>query len=278
VITGANSGIGKAAAVALAKMGLNLVLVCRDRERGERAVSEVRESGGKGSVDLEVADLSSLEAVRGLAEDIRERHPETNVLVNNAGLATLRRTVTPEGYETTFAVNYLAPFLLTNLLLDVLKANAPSRIVNVASDAHYSGHVRFDDLQGERGFNGLGAYAQSKLALVLFTKELASRLKGTGVTANCLHPGVVATNVWNRGAGPFGFIMALPKLFLISPERGAETVVYLATSPEVKESGEYFEKKRVKRSSAESYDTKEAQRLWDISLQLTHLEGPLQAA
>ena len=273
VITGANSGIGRAAATELARMGLNLVLVCRDRDKGEETVSELKESGAKGSLDLEIADLSSLDAVRGLAEDLVAKHPLLNVLINNAGRVSLRRSVTPDGYETTFEVNYLAPFLLTNLLLGTLKANAPSRIVNVSSVAHYSGHIRFDDLQAEKGYSGLGAYAQSKLALVIFTRELATRLQGTGVIVNCLHPGAVSTNIWDRGAGPFAFIMALPKLFMISPEKGAETVVYLATSPEVTDSGAYFEKRRVKRSSEESYDKAVAERLWDVSAQLTRLDG-----
>jgi len=258
----------------MADRGTDLVLVCRDKEKGERTASEIMRVAKGASVDLEVADLSSLQAVRELAGRLRERHPKINVLVNNAGVVGLGRSMTLDGYETTFAVNYLAQFLLTNLILDTLKANAPSRIVNVSSAAHYGGHINFDDLQGKRGFSGFGAYSNSKLAVVLFTKELASRLRGTGVTANCLHPGAVATEIWNKGAGPFGFIMAIPKLFMISPEKGAETVVYLATSSDVEASGEYFEKKRVKKSSAESYDAGEARRLWEVSVQLTRLESP----
>jgi NAD(P)-dependent dehydrogenase (short-subunit alcohol dehydrogenase family) len=193
-------------------------------------------------------------------------------LINNAGLFNQRRHVTTDGYENTFATNYLAPFLLTNLQLELLRASAPSRIINVSSVGHYNGHINFDDLNLEKEYGGWKAYGQSKLALVLFTHELAKKLQGTEVTVNSVHPGTVATNIWTRPLGPAGFIMALPKLFMTSPERGAETIVYLASSPEASVlNGEYLEKLKVKKSSDESYDEEIAQRLWDVSAKLTHL-------
>ena len=177
-----------------------------------------------------------------------------------------------DGYENTFATNYLAPFLLTNLQLDLLKASAPSRIINVSSVGHYNGHINFDDLNLEKEYGGWKAYGQSKLALVLFTHELAKKLQGTGVTVNSVHPGTVATNIWSRPLGPVGFIMALPKLFMTTPRQGAETIVYLASSPDAKDlNGEYLEKLKVKKSSDESYDEEIAQRLWDVSAKLTRI-------
>ncbi len=272
MVTGANSGIGKATSLALAKMDVAVVMVARSRERGEASRSEIIKESQNSSVDLLIADLSSLESVRQLARDFRAKYPKLNVLVNNAGLYNHGRYVTVDGYENTFATNYLAPFLLTNLLLDELKASAPSRVVNVSSVGHYSGHIDFDDLNGEKNYSGWKAYRQSKLALILFTHQLAKRLEGTRVTVTSMHPGTVATHIWSRPLGRFGFIMALPKLFMVSPEKGAETIVYLASSPEAaKFNGEYFEKMKAKKSSDESYNESVAERLWDVSAKLTHL-------
>jgi NAD(P)-dependent dehydrogenase (short-subunit alcohol dehydrogenase family) len=272
MVTGANSGIGKAASLALAKMGATVVMVARNKERGEAARSEIIRKSQNNSIDLLLADLSSLESVRKLATDFREKYSELHVLINNAGLFNQRRRVTADGYENTFATNYLATFLLTNLQLGLLKGSAPSRIINVSSVGHYNGHINFDDLNLEKEYGGWKAYGQSKLALVLFTHELAKKLQGTGVTINAVHPGTVATNIWSRPFGPVGFIMALPKLFMTSPEKGAETIVYLASSPDAKAlSGEYLEKLKVKKSSDESYDEEIAQRLWDVSAKLTRL-------
>jgi len=272
LVTGANSGIGRAASLALAKKGATLVMVARDKERGEAARSEIIRESQNGSVDLLLADLSSLESVRQLATEFQRKYSKLHVLINNAGLFNQRRHVTMDGYENTFATNYLAPFLLTNLQLDLLKASAPSRIINVSSVGHYSGHINFDDLNLEKEYGGWKAYGQSKLALVLFTHELAKKLQGTSVTVNAVHPGTVATNIWSRPLGPVGFIMALPKLFMTSPERGAETIVYLASSPDAKDlNGEYLEKLKVKKSSDESYNEETAQRLWDVSAKLTGL-------
>ena len=277
MITGANSGIGKAASLALAKMGANVIMVARNQEKGEDARSEIVKESQNNSVDLLVADLSSLESVRKLATDCQKKYSKLHVLVNNAGLFNQRRKVTTDGYENTFATNYLAPFLLTNLQLPTLEASAPSRIINVSSVGHYNGHVNFDDLNLEKEYGGWKAYGQSKLALVLFTHELAKKLQGTGVTVNAVHPGTVATNIWTRPLGPAGFIMALPKLFMASPKQGAETIVYLASSDDARDlNGEYLEKLKVKKSSDESYDEQAAQRLWDISAKLTHLSWPLE--
>jgi len=272
LVTGANSGIGKAASLALAKIGATVVMVARNKERGEAARSEIVRESRNGSVDLLIADLSSLESVRQLATEFQRKYSKLHVLINNAGLFNQRRHVTMDGYENTFATNYLAPFLLTNLQLDLLKASAPSRIFNVSSVGHYNGHINFDDLNLEKEYGGWKAYGQSKLALVLFTYELAKKLQGTEVTVNAVHPGTVATNIWSRPLGPVGFIMALPKLFMTTPRQGAETIVYLASSPDAKDlNGEYLEKLKVKKSSDESYDEEIAQRLWDVSAKLTHL-------
>jgi NAD(P)-dependent dehydrogenase (short-subunit alcohol dehydrogenase family) len=272
VITGASSGIGKVSAEQLASMGASVVMVCRSQGRGERAKAEVEARSGSGPVELMLADLASLDSVRMFAQRFEESHGSLHVLINNAGVVRLRRSLTVDGFETTFQVNYLSPFLLTNLLLPLLKRSAPSRIVNVSSATHYGGLVDLGDLQLERGYGVIRAYSQSKLALVLFTHELARRLKGTGVTANCLHPGAVATNLWGNALGPAHFLGKVTKLFLLSPEEGTKTQVYLASSPDVETvTGEYFEPKGKKRSSIESYDQTLAERLWDASVAMVGL-------
>src|SRR5215203_1440131 len=203
LITGATSGIGKATAMGLANMGASVVMVGRDRSRGEAALAEIKEGSANASVDLLLADLSSQEDIRRLADEFEEAHPRLDVLINNAGVIRSKRVATADGIEMTFAVNHLAHFLLTNLLLDLLKATAPSRIVNVSSGEQRNGTIDFDDLQAEKGYKTAKAYGQSKLANVLFTYELARRLEGSGVSANRLHPGVVGTNL---GSGVFGFL------------------------------------------------------------------------
>src|SRR5690242_15989433 len=242
MVTGANSGIGKATALALAQMGATVVLVCRDRARGEEAQNEIITKSKNTAVDLLLADLSSQQSIRHLVEHFQQHYSHLHVLINNAGAAFPRRRETVDGLEMTFAVNYLAPFLLTNLLLDVLKNSAPARIVNVSSDSHRSGSIKMDDLQGKKGYSSLKTYGNSKLALVMFTYELARRLEGTGVTANCLHPGFTATHIAQGGTVPF--IRPLIKFifrFGISPEEGAKTSIYLAASPDVEGvTGKYF--------------------------------------
>jgi len=273
IVTGANSGIGLVTSRQLAILGATVVMVCRDRRKGEKALEETRRRSGSGSVELMFCDMGSLASVRSLAAEFEKKHDALHVLVNNAGLANVRRSVTSDGFETTLQVNYLAPFLLTNLLLGLLKRSAPARIVNVSSIGHYGGHIDLDDLQLERNYRVMKAYSQSKLALVLFTYELARRLEGTGVTANCLHPGAVATNIWGRPLGPFSFLGGLSRLFLISPEKGAKTSVYLATSNAVEGvTGKYFDQLQEKRSSQESYDVALARRLWDRTIPLVGLD------
>jgi retinol dehydrogenase 14 len=273
LITGATSGIGKATAMGLASIGASVVMVGRDRGRGEAALAEIKEKSANVSVHLLLANLSSQEEVRRLADEFKEAYPRLDVLINNAGVFRSDRTTTPDGLETTFAVNHLAHFLLTDLLLDVLKASAPSRIVNVSSGDHSNGTIDFDDLQGEKGYKGAKAYSQSKLANVLFTYELAWRLEGTGVSANCLHPGAgIRTNFGSGVSGVLGFTVRALKPLMKSPEKGAETSIYLASSPEVEGlSSRYFAKKAGARSSVVSHDERLARRLWEVSEDLTNL-------
>lgn len=273
MVTGASHGIGKETAVALAAMGARVVLVCRDRARGEAARAEVTERSGNTAVELAIADLSRQSDIRALATGFLAGHDRLHVLVNNAGTFEAERSVTVDGIETTFAVNHLGPFLLTNLLLPLLKASAPSRIVTVSSTAHGYAKIYFDDLHGERRYGAMRAYSQSKLANMLFTRELARRLEGTAVTANCLHPGGVATGLV-RYTGVFGAIvraaLTLGRPFMLNAEQGAATSVYLASLPEVEGvTGEYFAKQRPVRSSKESYDADVARRLWQVSEELT---------
>jgi NAD(P)-dependent dehydrogenase (short-subunit alcohol dehydrogenase family) len=274
VITGASSGIGKSSAAGLAKLGATVVMVCRNKGRGETARDEIRKltSVKEENLDLMVADLSSLDSVRSLATSILGNYQGLDVLINNAGLILSKRTPTPDGLETTFEVNYLSHFLLTNLLLSLLKASAPSRIINVSSDAHVGGRIRFDDLQGEGRYRGMKAYSQSKLAQILFTHELSRRLDGTGVTVNSVHPGVVRTNWGRTGAGVLSVVLKLVGPFARSPEKGADTVVYLASSPEVGSvTGKYFFDRKATRSSKESYDEADSEKLWRVSETLAGL-------
>lgn len=272
LVTGASDGIGKATALGLARLGAQVVMVSRDPQRGQAALAEVKDKSGNPKHELLLADLSSLAEVRRLADEVQSRHPRLHVLVNNAGLALSRRTPTVDGLETVFVVNYLAPFLLTNLLLDRLKASAPARVVNVAGDFHRKATIRFDDLQSEKSYDWLFANNQAKLALIMFTYELSLRLAGSEVTANCLHPGPTATNSISRDPNLGGFARfqySLFKPFFQSPEKGARTSVYLATSPEVEGiSGKYFINMKESRSSEESYNQEIARRLWETSERL----------
>ena len=274
MVTGANSGIGKATALALAQMGATVVMVCRDRARGEEARSEITTKSRNNAVDLLQADLSSQQSIRQLVENFQHHYTHLHVLINNAG-ATFpgRRRETVDGLEMTFAVNYLAPFLLTNLLLDTLKASAPARIVNVSSAAHTSGSIQMDDLQAEKLYRPMRTYPQSKLAVVLFTYELARRLQGTGVTANCLHPGFVATHIGQSDVGPaVRLLVKLIANFGTSPEKGAKTSIYLASSPKVEGvTGKYFVKSIPRRSAAISYDESLQRQLWEQSAKLVNL-------
>ena len=271
MVTGANSGIGKATALALAQMGATVVMVCRDRARGEEARSEITTKSRNNAVDLLLADLSSQQSIRHLVENFQHHYTHLHVLINNAGAAFPGRRETVDGLEMTFAVNYLAPFLLTNLLLDVLKASASARIVNVSSDAQASGYIQMDDLQAEKHYRS--AYGQSKLAEVMFTYELARRLQGTSVTANCLHPGFVATNFGQSSTAPvIRTAVKFISRFGTSPEEGAKTSIYLASSPEVEGvTGKYFVKSIPKRSAAISYDESLQRQLWEQSAKLVNV-------
>jgi retinol dehydrogenase 14 len=266
LVTGANSGIGKVTAKALAAGGATVIMVCRNRDKGEAAREEIaRETRGE-NIDLMIADFSDLNQVRKLAADVKAKYPRLHTLVNNAGTFYGKMTMTANGYESTFAVNHLGYFLLTVELLDLLKSSAPARVVNVASNAHNRAHIDFDNLNIENGYSGWKAYAKSKLANVLFTYELARRLEGTGVTANCLHPGVVGTNLFNHIGGLGGKIVRLFAPFMRTPENGADTIIWLASSPEVEGiTGKYFVDRIARATNPESYDTAVAARLWEVS-------------
>lgn len=272
LVTGATTGIGKEIALGLAHRGATVAIVGRDPNKCEAAVSELRTRTGNQSIEVLLADLSSQAEVRRLAAEVTKRYPQLHVLMNNAGAIFTRRYQTVDGLEMTFALNHLAPFLLTNLLLDTLKASGPARIITTSSAAHFGARIHFDDLQSERHYTAFGAYGQSKLANILFTRELAIRLTGTGLTANCFHPGVVASNFGRSNGGIAGRMFALGQPFFISPEKGAETGIYLAASPTVASiSGQYFARKQVARTSAAANDGAVARRLWDVSAMLVHL-------
>ncbi|UCH62679.1 MAG: SDR family oxidoreductase [Fidelibacterota bacterium] len=273
LITGANRGIGKATALGLALKGATVIIHCRNRQLGENTREEIITGTGNTAIEVIVADLASLEAVRQVAGEVTRRHTALHVLVNNAGLTKRRHTLTEDSFETTLAVNHLAPFLLTNLLLDTLKSSAPARIVNVASMVHRWGKINFDDLMGQRNYSMDRAYNQSKLANILFTYELARRLQGSGVTVNCLEPGMVVSDFGREYTGFKGLMTnKLWRPFMHSPEKGADTVIYLASSPEVEGvTGKYFTKRRVVRSSRASNDAILASRLWEVSEGLTRL-------
>jgi retinol dehydrogenase-12 len=271
VITGGTDGIGKAAAHALALQGARLLIHGRDPDKGARAVAELKKRSHNAAIEFLQADFSSLADVRRLAETIIARTPRIDVLINNAGAIFVKRTLSRDGHEMTFAVNHLAPFLLTHLLVDTLKSGEPGRIVTTASHAHRGAKIAFDDLDAVRKYSAMGAYGSSKLANILFTRALAKRLEGTAVTATCLHPGFVRTSFGRNNEvspllkGIFGFIAR----FARSPEKGAETLVYLATSQEVQgaSGGYYFDCKRTPPSAA-AQDDGTAEHLWQVSEQL----------
>lgn len=273
LITGANSGIGKSMATQLAARGARVVMVCRNPEKAEAAKAEIeRAASGGGSVELLLGDLSSMDQVRHVAEAFRRDHDALDVLVNNAGLYLPNRQVTPDGFEYMFAVNHLAAFLLTRLLEEPLVKDGGGRVVTVSSGAHMVGHLDFDDLQVERGFVPMRQYGSTKLANILFTRELARRWGARGIVANCFHPGAVGTGFAQDEPGVLGFLTKLAKPLLKSPDKAAETGVHLAVDPEATRiNGGYFIGRKPKKGSRESRDEATAARLWDVSEQLTGL-------
>ena len=274
LITGANSGIGKATALGLAKLDATVVMVSRDKDKGEAALYEIRTLSGNKNTDAMVADVSSQDSVRELAHDFMARYKKLHVLINNAGVFLPRRVSTVDGLEATFATNHLGHFLLTNLLLDELKASAPARIINITSSAHYGTEINFEDLQGEKKYSGYRAYSQSKLANVMFTYQLAKQLEGTGVTVNVLHPGVVRTGFGKDQMGLMGVLVRIGSPFMMSAEKSAKAVIYLATSPELEGvSGKFFSKGKEGKSSEQSYDMASAERLWKVSAELAELNS-----
>ncbi len=273
MVTGANAGIGKVTALELARMGATVIMVCRNREKGEAAAAEIMSKTGNRSVHLLVGDVSSQKEVREVAAQFKDRFDSLHVLVNNAGGLVPTRQLSADGIEKTFATNHLGYFLLTNLLLDLLVKSAPSRIVNVSSDLHRFAKLDFSNLQSERKYAQFQAYALSKLANVLFTYELARRLDGKRVTVNCVHPGGVNSNFYNNSGRRMRFYSKFFGWTMRSPEKGAETIIYLASSPEVEGiSGKYFKDKKAVSSSKLSMDRENARRLWEVSEEMVKLK------
>lgn len=272
IVTGANSGIGLETAAGLASMGATVVMACRNPDTGQRALDEVRERTGSDALHLLQLDLTSQQSIREFANSFMQQFDRLDVLINNAAVVPVKRRETADGHEMQFGVNHLGPFLLTNLLLDRLKASAPSRIVNVASVVHYKAELDLDELQSTKDYSAITVYGQTKLENVLFTYELARRFEGTGVTANCLHPGVVRTGITRDMPFFLQPLVKLAGLFMLSPSKGAATSLHVATSPELEGvTGKYFRECRESRSSPLSHDEEMAKKLWAVSAELTGL-------
>lgn len=270
MVTGATSGIGQVTALELAKMGAIVVAIGRNAQKGAKTIEMIKRASASETVEFLEADLSSQRSIRELVQTFTRQYDRLHVLVNNAGAVHGKRETSVDGIEMTFALDHLGPFLLTDLLLPLLKSSAPARIVTVSSRVHTTSHINFDDLQGEKHYAGFQAYGQAKLANILFTYELARRLQGTGVTANCVAPGIVATNFGANNGGPMAFFSQATHFIARAPEKGAETSIYLASSPLVEGvSGKYFFDRTEKKSSKESYDTVIARKLWEVSTQMT---------
>lgn len=267
IVTGATSGIGKATARVLAQLGATVIVVGRSPKKSKATVSYIQKQTGNPRVEFMLADLSSQKDIYKLAQQFNSQYQDLHVLINNAGALFTTRQQSVDGIEMTFSLNYLNYFLLTNLLLDKLKASAPARIVNMAASAHkFVREVNFNNLESQEKYSGWQAYAQSKLCTLLFTYELARRLEGTRITVNTLHPGVIATHFGHNAKGLIGWMIHLTNLFAHGPERGAQTSIYLATSPSVEGvTGKYFVKKKEVTSSAASYNPATAKRLWQVS-------------
>ena len=275
IITGATSGIGKETAIALAKLGETVIFTARTKAAGEVARREIREQSGNERVEYFECNLASLVSIKKFSDDFKDRYERLDVLINNAGVMEHERKVSRDGFEMDFAVNYLAPFLLTNLLLSLLKASVPSRIINVSSSLHSEGKINFEDMQSEHSFDLYKTYAQSKLALILFTKKLAHELSDTGVTVNALNPGVVATKMTLKNIEHMNPIIRLfYQKTALSVKRGAETSIYLAVSPEVEKiTGEYFDGKKIVSPAPQSSDMAVTDKLWRESLKIIGQNG-----
>ncbi|MBC3540204.1 SDR family oxidoreductase [Rufibacter sediminis] len=270
VVTGASSGIGKATAEALAKEGNQVVMVCRSNEKGRQAITDIQKHVPDAQLELHLADLSSMEEVRRLADELKTKYPVIDVLINNAGLIPGHQETTVDGWELAWATNHLAPFLLTNLLMDSLLTSEQGRVINVTSEAHRLGQIDFDHAGRPQKYSAITAYADSKLANIHFTYELARRTEFTNLTVNCLHPGVVASNFGSNSNFFIRHLFRLAGFFMKSPAKGAATSVYLATSPYVKlVSGKYFKNSKQANSAADSNNAHVARRVWDISAEQT---------
>jgi NAD(P)-dependent dehydrogenase (short-subunit alcohol dehydrogenase family) len=273
VVTGANVGIGKATATALASMGALVAIVARDEAKGKAALADVKAASGSDAVELYLADFGVPASIEAFARDFTRDHDRLDVLVNNAGLMLPTRHTTAEGFESMFAINHLGYFRTTHLLLPLLKKSGPARIVVVASDAHRRGKLELDDLQSERSFSAFGTYGGTKLANILFAAELAERLAGTGITVNSLHPGVVGTDFGQKEAGFLNAAIRLVKPFLLTPEKGAATQIYLASSPEVAGvTGKYFDKKKPVSPSKRAQDVSFRKKLWAATERLAKID------
>ncbi len=267
IITGATSGIGKEAAIEIAKLNPFIVLPVRNLEKGKKVKKEIAIKSGNPSIYLLECDLSSFESIRSFAKEYKKRFCKVNLLINNAGIWERERKETKDGIEMNFGVNHLAPFLLTNLLLDEIRAGSPARIINVSSEAHRYAKINFDDPEGSNRFSSMQSYGQSKLANILFTMYLADKLKDDGVSVNCLHPGVVATNLFDN-MNPV--LKSVFTLFMTSPRKGAETTVFLATSNHLNgETGGYYIRKKIKKPSGAALDDEAARKLWELSCRYT---------
>jgi NAD(P)-dependent dehydrogenase (short-subunit alcohol dehydrogenase family) len=274
LITGGNTGIGKETAIELARLGAQVTITSRNPDKGQAALAEIRQRSGSDRVDCMRLDLASLASVRSFAAEYLAGHPQLHVLINNAGLTLGTRSETEDGFESTMGVNHLGHFALTGLLLDRLKASAPARIVVLASDAHKGAFrgLDFDDIHARRSYSGMGVYCKSKLANILFTVELAERLKDSGVTVNAVHPGVVATEFGGKDdvKGLMGALIRASQVFALSPAKGARTSIHVATAPELDGvTGKYFARSKLARATRHATDKQAALRLWELSEQLT---------
>jgi NAD(P)-dependent dehydrogenase (short-subunit alcohol dehydrogenase family) len=279
VATGATSGIGEVAVLALAELGARIVFIARHQARAQATMRKLEAKAPGLGHRMHLADLSSMAETRKVGAVVAESEPRIDVLINNAGALFSSRRVTPEGLELTFALNHMAYFVLTEALQERLIASAPARIISTSSSAHQGASLDFSDLQSAKGYSGFKVYGRSKLANILFTRELARRLAGTGVTANCLHPGAVATRFGESSGGWVGGLLPVLKLFFISPEKGADTIVYLASSPEVANTtGAYFVKRKITGPSQAAQDDAAAQRLWEASEALASAQSKKERA